>query len=170
MKKNIILIGYMGCGKTTLGKKLSYRERIALLDTDKMIEKKQDMTVSEIFEVKGEEAFRQMETDCLKEILGYMDRYIISVGGGLPMREENRKLLKKLGCVIYLRAKPDTIYGRLKNDITRPLLQGDDPEKKIKEMLIVRGPVYEQAADAVIDVDEKGYEAIMKEILEKVKG
>lgn len=170
MKKNIILIGYMGCGKTTLGKKLSYRERVALLDTDKMIEQKQDKTISEIFKIQGEEAFRQMETDCLKEIAGYMDRYIISVGGGLPLREENRKLLKELGCVIYLRAKPDTIYGRLKNDVTRPLLQGDDPEKKIREMLLVRGPVYEQAADAVVDVDEKGYEAILKEILKKAKG
>ena len=170
MKRNIILIGYMGCGKTTLGKKLSYKERVALLDTDKMIEKKQDMTISEIFAMQGEEAFRQMETDCLKEIAGYLDRYIISVGGGLPLREENRKLLKKLGCVIYLRAKPDTIYGRLKNDVTRPLLQGTDPEKKIREMLLVRGPVYEQAADAVVDVDEKGYEAIIKEILKKAKG
>ena len=169
MKKNIILIGYMGCGKTTLGKKLSYRERVALLDTDKMIENKQDMTISEIFKVQGEEAFRQMETDCLKEMAGYTDRYIISVGGGLPLREENRKLLKELGCVIYLRAKPDTIYDRLKNDVTRPLLQGEDPEKKIREMLLVRGPVYEQAADAVVDVDEKGYEAIIKEILEKAK-
>lgn len=169
MKKNIILIGYMGCGKTTLGKKLSYRKRIALLDTDKMIEQKQDKTISEIFEIQGEEAFRQMETDCLKEIAGYMDRYIISVGGGLPLREENRKLLKELGYVIYLRAKPDTIYDRLKNDVTRPLLQGDDPEKKIREMLLVRGPVYEQAADAVVDVDEKGYETLIKEILEKAK-
>ena len=169
MKKNIILIGYMGCGKTTLGKKLSYRKQAAFLDTDMMIEKKQEKTISEIFEKQGEEAFRQMETDCLTEIAGYKDRYIISVGGGLPLRQENRELLKKLGCVIYLRAKPDTIYDRLKNDVTRPLLQGDDPKKKIREMLLVRGPVYEQAADAVVDVDEKGYEAIIKEILEKAK-
>ena len=106
----------MGCGKTSLGKKLSYKERIALLDTDKMIEQKQGMTVSEIFDEKGEGAFRVMETECLKEIMGYSEKYVISVGGGLPVKEENRELLKELGSVVYLRAKPDTIFEWLKND------------------------------------------------------
>ncbi len=170
MKNNIILIGYMGCGKTSLGKKLSYKERIALLDTDKMIEQKQGMTVTEIFDEKGEGAFRIMETECLKEIMKYSERYVISVGGGLPMKEENRKLLKELGTVVYLRARPDTIYGRLKNDTSRPLLRGDDPKGKIEDMIGQRGPVYELAADCIIDVDEKGYEAVTGEILKALKG
>lgn len=170
MKNNIILIGYMGSGKTTLGKKLSFRERIAFLDTDKMIEQKKGKAVSEIFDDEGENAFRQMETECLKEIMDYADRYIISVGGGLPLKEENRKLLKELGTVLYLRARPDTIYGRLKNDTSRPLLRGDDPEGKIKAMLETRGPVYEEAADVILDVDEKGYESIIGEIIDGVKG
>lgn len=170
MKNNIILIGYMGSGKTTLGKKISFRERIAFLDTDKMIEQKQGKAVSEIFDEEGENAFRQMETDCLKEIMGYSDRYIISVGGGLPLKEENRMLLKELGTVLYLRARPDTIYGRLKNDTTRPLLRGDDPEGKIRTMIQIRGPVYEEVADVIIDVDEKGYETLIGEIIDLVKG
>ena len=170
MKNNIILIGYMGCGKTSLGKKLSYKERIALLDTDKMIEQKQGMTITEIFDKKGEGAFRIMETECLKEIMEYSERYVISVGGGLPMKEENRKLLKELGTVVYLRARPDTIYERLKNDTSRPLLRGDDPKGKIEDMIGQRGPVYELAADCVIDVDEKGYEAVTGEILKALKG
>lgn len=170
MKNNIILIGYMGCGKTSLGKKLSYKERIALLDTDKMIEQKQGMTVSEIFDEKGEGAFRVMETECLKEIMGYSEKYVISVGGGLPVKEENRELLKELGSVVYLRAKPDTIYERLKNDTSRPLLRGDDPKGKIESMIKQRGPVYELAADCIVDVDEKGYEVITGEILEALKG
>lgn len=167
---NIILIGYMGCGKTSLGRKLSYKERIALLDTDKMIEQKQGMTVSEIFDQKGEEAFRMMETECLEEIMGYSERYVISVGGGLPIKEKNRKLLEKLGTVIYLRAKPDTIYERLKNDTSRPLLRGENPRGKIEDMIRQRGPVYELAADCIIDVDEKGYETITGEILKVLKG
>lgn len=167
---NIILIGYMGCGKTTLGKKLSYKERIPLLDTDRMIEQKQGMSVSEIFAKKGEGAFRTMETECLKEIEGYSEKYIISAGGGLPIKEENRELLRKLGNVIYLRAKPETIYGRLKNDTTRPLLRGDDPEEKIRTMIGERGPVYELASDHIVDVDEKGQETVMEEILEILKG
>lgn len=170
MKNNIILIGYMGCGKTSLGKKLSYKERIALLDTDKMIEQKQGMTVSEIFDEKGEGAFRVMETECLKEIMGYSEKYVISVGGGLPVKEENRELLKELGSVVYLRAKPDTIYERLKNDTSRPLLRGDDPKGKIESMIKQRDPVYELAADCIVDVDEKGYEVIIGEILEALKG
>ena len=170
MKNNIILIGYMGCGKTSLGKKLSYKERIALLDTDKMSEQKQGMTVSEIFDEKGEGAFRVMETECLKEIMGYSEKYVISVGGGLPVKEENRELLKELGSVVYLRAKPDTIFERLKNDTSRPLLRGDDPKGKIESMIKQRGPVYELAADCIVDVDEKGYEVIIGEILEALKG
>lgn len=170
MRDNIILIGYMGCGKTSLGKKLSYRERIALLDTDKMIEQKQGMTVSEIFDKKGEEAFRMMETECIREIMGYSERYVISVGGGLPMKEENRKLLKELGTVIYLRAKPDTIYERLKNDTSRPLLRGENPRGKIEAMIGQRGPVYQLASDCIIDVDKKGYEKILKEIIKALKG
>ena len=164
MKNNIILIGYMGCGKTTLGIKLSYRERVGMLDTDKMIEQKNKKSVAEIFDSEGEAVFRQMETDVLKEIAGYHERYIISVGGGLPMNEENRTLLKELGEVIYLRAKPDTIYGRLKNDTTRPLLRGDNPQEKIKEMIAFRGPIYEKTATSVIDVDGKDFEEILCEI------
>lgn len=169
MKNNLILIGYMGCGKTTLGKKLSFRERIALLDTDKMIEQKEGREISEIFDQEGEAAFRRMETECLKEIMDYSDRYVISVGGGLPLKAENRALLKELGTVIYLRAKSETIYARLKNDTTRPLLRGEEPEGKIRAMMKERGPVYEDAADAVIDVDEKSYETIIGEILEAEK-
>lgn len=170
MDNHIILIGYMGCGKTTLGKKLSFRKKLALLDTDKMIEQKQQKTVSEIFDGDGEAAFRLMETECLKEIKDYSDRYIISVGGGLPLREENRRLLKELGCVFYLRARPDTIYGRLKNDTTRPLLRGGNPEDKIKEMIEARDPFYKEAADIIVDVDEKGFETIIEEILKGMKG
>ena len=170
MKNNIILIGYMGCGKTTLGKKLSYRERIALLDTDKRIEQKQKKTINEIFDEDGEPAFRQMETECLKEFLDYSDRYVISVGGGLPMKEENRALMKQLGTVIYLKAEPDTIYERLKNDTTRPLLRGDNPQEKIRTMIEMRNPYYEEAADVIVSVDRKSFEDIIQEILTAAKG
>lgn len=170
MKNNIILIGYMGCGKTTLGKKISYRERIALLDTDKRIEQKQNKSINEIFDEDGEPAFRQMETECLKEFLDYSDHYVISAGGGLPMKEENRALMKQLGTVIYLKAESDTIYNRLKNDTTRPLLRGDNPQEKIKTMIEMRNPYYEEAADAIICVDHKGFDTIIQEILTVVEG
>lgn len=161
---NIILIGYMGCGKSTLGKKLSYVLKQPYLDTDKMIETKEKKSINEIFGTQGEAAFRDMETACVRSLFANAQDYVIAVGGGLPLREENRVLLRKLGTVIYLRAKPDTIYERLKDDDTRPLLRGDDPRKKIEEMIGVRGPVYEEAAHVRIDVDGKSFEELLVEI------
>lgn len=121
---NVILIGFMGSGKTTVGLKLSYRLRRTVLDTDREIEKEEKRTISEIFAADGEPYFRDRETACLKKLTGSANNQIISVGGGLPLREENRRLLHELGQVFYLRAKGETIYERVKNDTTRPLLQG----------------------------------------------
>lgn len=163
---NVILIGYMGCGKSTVGKRLSYRLKMPYVDTDKLIETKQGTTISEIFAKEGEPAFRDMETECVKSLFDFKQDYVIAVGGGLPMREENRKLMQKLGTVIYLRAKPETIYDRLKDDTTRPLLQGEDPQGKINAMIAQRGPVYEEAADCIIDVDGKNFDEIIDEIEE----
>lgn len=164
----IILIGFMGCGKSTVGKRLSYAFRKPFLDTDKIIEKKVNMTISELFEEKGEEYFRDMETACIKELIEESGEYIIAAGGGLVLRSENRRLLKELGHVIYLRALPDTIYERLKKDSTRPLLKGENPKEKIRTMMLERAAVYEEAAQLIVDVDGKGFEDIVKEIGEKI--
>jgi len=137
---NVILIGFMGCGKTTVGLRLSYRLRRTVTDTDKEIEKEEKRTISDIFATDGEAYFRKAETECLRKMIGGTENQIISVGGGLPMREENRRLLKKLGQVFYLRATAQTIYERLKDDTTRPLLQGEDPFTKIRTLLQERGP------------------------------
>lgn len=164
MKDNIILIGFMGCGKSSVGIKLSYRLKRTIIDTDKWIEKKQKMTVSDIFARDGEAAFRQMETDCLKELIEIADGQIISVGGGLPMKEENHALLKELGRVIYLKITPEAVYERLKGDTTRPLLQVEDPMQRISELLAYRGPVYEKCADVIIEVSDKSFEEILEQI------
>lgn len=165
---NVILIGFMGCGKTTVGLRLSYRLRQPVIDTDKEIEKEEKRTVSDIFATDGEGYFRDRETDCLKKLIESANNQIISVGGGLPMREENRKLLRELGQVFYLRAKGETIYERLKDDTTRPLLQGNDPLTKIRTLLEERDPYYRAAADVVITVDGKSFQQILDEIEENV--
>ena len=164
MKDNIILIGFMGCGKSSVGIKLSYRLKRTIIDTDKWIEKKQQTTVSEIFAREGEAAFRQMETDCLKELIETAKGQIISVGGGLPMKEENHELLKKLGRVSYLKITPEAVYERLKGDTTRPLLQVEDPMQRIRELLAYRGPVYEKCADVIIEVSDKSFDEIIAQI------
>lgn len=167
--ENIILIGFMGCGKTSVGIKLSYHMRRPMLDTDKLIEKDEGRTISEIFETDGEGCFRDLETQCLKKLIATADKQIISVGGGLPVREENHALLKELGTVVYLRAMAETIYERVKHDTTRPLLQGDDPKQKIRSLMEQRAAVYEKAADIIIDVDGKDFDDITDEIARNYK-
>ena len=166
---NIILIGFMGCGKSTVGIRLSYKLRRVVEDTDKLIEKKAGISIKEIFATMGEPAFRKMETECLKDLLSAKGEKIISTGGGLPMKKENHPLLKELGTVVYLRISPECVWERLKNDTTRPLLQCEDPLAKIKELLEMRAPVYEEAADIILNVDGKDMEQVLAELIEKLK-
>ena len=165
---NVILIGFMGSGKTTVGLRLSYRLRRPVIDTDKEIEREEQRTISDIFAADGEAYFRDKETACLRKLIGSANHLIISVGGGLPIREENRALLHELGQVFYLRAKGETIYERVKDDTTRPLLQGGDPLAKIQALLNERDPYYQAAADVVISVDGKSFDQILNEIEEHV--
>ena len=157
--RNIVLIGFMGSGKSTIGIKLSYRLRRVVEDTDKLIVRKTGRNISDIFAKEGETYFRELETDMLKSLCETCSlkhsQKIISVGGGTPVREENRELLKQLGTVVYLRLRPETVYNRLKGDTTRPLLQGDNPEEKIRALMDARKNAYESCADLIIDVDDK---------------
>ena len=167
MTGNIIFIGFMGAGKTSVGRAVSRRFHMDFLDTDEYIEKKAGMSVSEIFRTAGEEGFRRMETEALQALEKEAANCVISAGGGLPLREENRELLKKLGTVIYLKVSPETVKERLKGDTTRPLLAGPDPEKKIRELLEYREPLYEQAAHYTVDVNGRAPEAIGEEAAQK---
>lgn len=161
---NVILIGFMGSGKTTVGLRLSYRLRRTVIDTDREIEKEEKRAISDIFATDGEEYFRDQETACLRRLLKCTGNQIISAGGGLPLREQNRALLSKLGQVFYLCASAETIYERVKNDRTRPLLQGGDPRSKIRTMLQDRDGRYRAAADVIIDVNNKDFDQILCEI------
>lgn len=164
MKNNVILTGFMGSGKTSVGIRLSYVLKRTMIDTDKWIEKRQNMTISEIFAGEGEEAFRKMETECLKELIRTCDNQIISVGGGLPVREENRRLLSQLGRVFYLKASPEVVYERIKNDTTRPLLQVADPLKQIRVLLEAREDSYSACANVIIDVSGRTFDEIIEQI------
>lgn len=166
--ENVILIGFMGSGKTTVGFRLSYRLRRTVIDTDKEIEREEQRSISDIFAADGEAYFRDRETMCLRRLLNSTGNQIISVGGGLPLREENRKLLRELGQVFYLQASAATIYERVKHDTTRPVLQGSDPQAKIQKMLAERDRYYREAADSIINVDGKDFEHILCEIAEAV--
>lgn len=169
-KENIILIGFMGSGKTSIGAVLSEKLGLPLYDTDSMIEESEGMSISSIFAEKGEAAFRDMETQLLKKIYDEdAGRAIYSLGGGTPLRDENAELIKKCGTVFYLRAKAGTIYERLKDDDTRPLLRTEDPRSRIEELLTAREPKYRAAADHYIDTDGETFEVIAEKIIGFVK-
>lgn len=167
--RNLVLTGFMGSGKTSVGLKLSYRLRMTVEDTDKLIERREGRSISEIFAEQGEEHFRKLETALLTELTEQKYLRIYSVGGGTPVREENRRLLKKLGTVIYLRVRPETVYERLRGDTTRPLLQCDNPLEKIRELLESRREAYEDCADLIIDVDELAIEDILNKIVKEIE-
>jgi 3-dehydroquinate dehydratase-2 len=168
-KTNLVLIGFMGSGKTSLGLRMSYRLRMPVADTDKLIERRQGRSISRIFGEEGEEYFRRLETGLLGELVEKGYTAIYSVGGGTPLRPENRELLRQLGKVFLLRVRPETVYERLKNDTTRPLLQCQDPLKRIRELLESRAEAYESCADVILDVDDMGMDEIMTMVEKEMK-
>ena len=153
MRKNIVLCGFMGSGKSTIGRLLSEKMGMRFIDTDTYIEQKEGMTSSEIFAQKGEEYFRELELKVCKELSG-LRATVISTGGGTLLKDANVKELKKSGMVFLLNVSSNTVLQRLKNDTSRPLLQRDDKEKAVKMMLSQRIPLYNRAADYVIDAEE----------------
>jgi shikimate kinase len=166
LKHNIILIGFMGSGKTSVGEKLAERLTYHFRDTDQLIEKQAGETINHIFAVYGEEHFRNLETELLKALQGHMEQTVLSTGGGLPLREQNARLLREMGYVVFLKASRQTTLSRLKGDTTRPLLKGDDSEQKVERMLNVRIPVYEKAAHKTVVTDDKSVDELVEIIME----
>lgn len=164
-RENIILIGFMGSGKTTVGRRLASDFGYDFLDTDDFIEEKYGMTISEIFAAHGEEYFRSLETEALKELNLSLTHTVVSTGGGLPLRKENGELISQLGTVVYLDVSSSEVIKRLAGDMTRPLLAGSNPEEKVNNLLAARKPVYESTADVVVSVTGKTPEEIEREIL-----
>jgi shikimate kinase len=166
--KNIVLIGFMGAGKTETGKLLAKKLKMTYIDTDDIIEKEQGMTINEIFAKKGEESFRDMETRLLDELAGH-EGHVISTGGGIILRPGNVKKMKSLGVLVLLWADPDTVYERVKGAGTRPLLNVADPKGKIREILEVREPIYKGVADLEVDTSRVSPEEASCKIVKFLK-
>lgn len=165
--KNIVLTGFMGTGKTQVGRILSQRLGYKLMDVDDNIEREQKMKITEIFKNYGEPAFRDMESAVIKR-LSEMDRAVISTGGGAVLRQENMDNLRKKGVIVCLTASPETILKRTGNNNDRPLLRVENPLQKIKELLQIRTPYYEKA-DIMIDTNGKSPFEVADEIISKFK-
>ena len=164
MNQNIVLIGFMGSGKSSVGVRLAEELSFDFVDTDEMIEEENHTTISSIFAENGEEYFRNLETSTIENMALKTNHAVVSTGGGLPLREKNAEILKRLGFVVYLKVKKETVLKRLEGDTKRPLLQGDNVEEKVENMLSFRDPIYEFGAHMVIEVDDKSFEEIIEEI------
>ncbi|MBI4395845.1 MAG: shikimate kinase [Elusimicrobia bacterium] len=161
---NIVLIGFMGTGKSSVGRLLSKRLGRPFFDTDEMIEKETGLAIADIFAKAGEPAFRDMETKTIK-LVSLLDNAVISTGGGVPLREENMRELERNGVVFCLNAKPENILERLKEEIeTRPLLKTKDPFLAIQERLLARRKAYSRCRHA-IETDGLTAEQVAETIL-----
>ncbi|MEC4684278.1 MAG: shikimate kinase [Nitrospirota bacterium] len=165
--KNIVLTGFMGSGKTAVGRELANRLGMKLVELDEEIEKAEGLTINEIFSRFGERYFRDRETEIVRKFAG-QDNVVISTGGGVVLREENMKALREKGVIVCLKATPETILKRTSTSGERPLLNVDDPLKKIRDLLDYREPFYEKA-DILIETDSLSTAEIADEIIRRVK-
>jgi shikimate kinase len=165
--KNIVLTGFMGTGKSRVGDELSRALGRQLIDVDSEIEKARGMSISEIFAKLGEPEFRRIETGMVKDI-SMRKNVVISTGGGVVLKEENMNALRENGVIVCLKASPGEILKRTEKNSERPLLQVDDPMRRIEELLSMRMPYYEKA-DIIIDTDGKTPREIADEILDRLR-
>ena len=164
--KNIVLIGFMGSGKSMIARKLAERLKVQVIATDDLAEAKEGKSIQEIFKSKGEAYFRGLEQSIIKEV-SLRKGIIIDCGGGVVLRKENLPQLKTNGIVFYLQAAPEVIYERIKHETHRPLLKVPDPLGCIKELYQQRLPLYDQA-DFTIDANDASIEGPVVEILKKI--
>lgn len=163
---NIVLIGFMGAGKSTISDYLSTMFDMRLVEMDQEIAERQEMSIPDIFATYGEEYFRNLETELLKEL--QTGSCIISCGGGVALREENVVEMKKNGRVVLLTASPETIYERVKDSNDRPLLKDNNNVEFIADLMEKRKEKYEKAADVVIQTDNKTILQICEELITKL--
>lgn len=164
---NIVLIGFMGTGKSTIARYLSKTFSMEIIEMDQMIAQRENMSIPDIFSTHGEEYFRNLETNLLKEMQTKKNK-IISCGGGAALRAENVIEMKKNGKVVLLTASPETILARVKHDDSRPILKGRKNVAEITALMEQRREKYEAAADIVINTDHKNIQEICEEMTAKL--
>lgn len=163
MAQNIIFVGPMGAGKTTIGKQLARQLGRRFFDSDRVIEERTGADIPLIFELEGEAGFRRREKAIIRELLE-QDDIVLATGGGAVLDPENRELLARHGHVIYLCAPLEQLLKRTARDTSRPLLQTDDPKARLQEILAARAPLYREVADTVIETDGSPVRLVIKRL------
>mgnify|MGYP001823587701 FL=1 len=163
MSENIILVGPMGVGKTTIGSHLARKLKYDFVDSDTEIEKRTGASISLIFDIEGEEGFRKREAQMISE-LTERRHIVLSTGGGSVLDETSRQNIRSRGFVVYLKASVDILYQRLKKSRNRPLMETEDKLKVIEDLLAEREPLYLAVADITIATDGRSAQDVAREI------
>jgi shikimate kinase len=161
---NIFLVGMMGAGKTTIGRSLAHRLDRRFVDTDKVLVDRTGVPVATIFEIEGEDGFRRRETTVLGDLAEHHD-FVVATGGGAVLAEENRRIMRESGTVVYLRARVESLWERTRHDTTRPLLATPDPRATLAEILEKRDPLYREAAHVIVDTGSQSAATVVNRVL-----
>jgi len=167
MKKNIILVGLMGAGKSTVGRYLAKRMRREFYDTDTVIVERTGVSIPTIFEIEGEQGFRDREECVIKE-LSHKQGIVLATGGGSVIRPINRRRLEAIGTVVYLRGSAELLFSRISYDTNRPLMQTDNPLQTLKDLLDERDPLYMEVADLVVITAKQKLLPFLKQVERKI--
>lgn len=165
--KNIVLTGFMGTGKSAVGRELARRLGMKLIELDEEIEKAEGITINEIFSRHGEQYFRDRETEIAKKFAS-IENIVISTGGGIVLRDENMEALREKGIIVCLTATPETIHKRTSTSDERPLLNMEDPLGRIRDLLEFRQPFYKKA-DIIVETDFLTPLEIADEIIDRLR-
>ncbi|MFV0338734.1 MAG: shikimate kinase [Chthoniobacterales bacterium] len=166
MLPNIVLIGFMGSGKSSVGRKLANLTGHRFIDTDKLIINRMGQPITAIFKNHGEAYFRKLETEELAKLVG-LAGIVLATGGGVPTREENCEILHKIGPVAWLDADPEKVFERVSRNKRRPLLQTENPRKTFDELLQKRLSFYEKASDFRIDSSKLKHHQVARHVLDE---
>lgn len=164
-----MLIGFMGTGKSSVGKTLARITGLPRFDTDEIVSTRFGLPVTEIFARFGEEKFREAETEALAQLAGRRGPAIIVTGGGIVLRPENVTILRELGRLVSLKADEETLFRRISRRRTRPLLQTENPRATMVELLRAREPIYREIADVLIDTSRLSHEEVAEAILKRIE-
>jgi shikimate kinase len=166
--QSIVLIGFMGAGKSSTGKALARRTGLPCFDTDEIVSARFGLAIAEIFARFGEEKFRDAESEALGQLSGAAPAIIVT-GGGIVLRPENLRRLRELGSVVSLEANEETLFRRISRRATRPLLQTEDPRATMVELLRVREPLYREAADVRVETSRLTHDEVADAILKNLE-
>jgi shikimate kinase len=164
---NIYLIGMMGAGKSTVGRTLARRLKLRFVDSDHEIEARCGVKIPVIFEIEGEAGFRAREAQAIAELTA-LEGVVLATGGGVVLREDNRRLLAARGTVVYLRATPEHLHERVRQDRNRPLLAGRDALARLRELYRERDPLYREVADLIVDTGRQSVQVLARGLLEQL--